>query len=206
MKATLAGDSTVPVAPEPTFGWRLYVLFAACLLLVFPLHEFAHYVTYRAMGVHLQMTLNTASPRNQSQRKPIAEFAGPLFNLLLAIGCVGAYYAALRGRLVWAAMGLAASMMRLVVYVIIVVAALVSGSGMTMGNDEPIAARLWGLPSLTLVAALSPPFIIILWLFLRSFSGTTHAKILNAIGLMILTFCAGMLVGNVLDPWLFPGR
>lgn len=101
-------------------------------------------------------------------------------------------------------MGLAASMMRLVVYAIIVVAAFVTGSGMTMGNDEPIAARLWGLPSLTLVAALSLPFVIVLWLFLRSFRGSTSVKILNAIGLTILTFCIGMLVGNVLDPWLFP--
>ena len=75
------------------------------------------------------MSLNTASPADPSQRKSIAEFAGPLFNLLLANGCVVAYYNARRGRLAWAAMGLAASMMRLVVYVIIVVAASVTGSG-----------------------------------------------------------------------------
>lgn len=206
MQTMLARNSTVSVSPPPSFDLRLYVLFAVCLLLVFPLHESAHYLTYRALGIHLQMSLNTASPADQSQRKPIAEFAGPLFNLLLASGCVVAYYTARRGRLAWAAMGLAASMMRLVVYVIIVVAASVTGSGMTTGNDEPIAARLWGLPSLTLVAALSPPFVFILWLFLRSFRGTASAKIINVIGLTILTFCIGMLVGNVLDPWLFPRR
>ena len=155
MRAALPRDSTVSSAP-PIFDLRLYVLFATCLLLVFPLHESAHYLTYRAMGVHLQMTLNTASPPDQSQRKPIAEFAGPLFNLLLATGCAVAYYTVRRGRLVWAAVGLAAAMMRLVVYLIIVVAAVVTGSGMTMGNDEPTAARMWGLPTLTFVGAFSP--------------------------------------------------
>lgn len=204
MQLTRARDSTVSASLPPSFDLRLYALFAVCLLLVFPLHEAAHYLTYRALGVRLQMTLNTASPADQSQRKPIAEFAGPLFNLLLATGCVVAYYTARRGRLLWAAMGLAASMMRLVVYLIIVVAAIVTGSGMTMGNDEPIAALLWGLPSLAFIVALSPFFGIILWLFLRNFRGTTSAKILNALGLTVLTFCIGMLVGNVLDPWLFP--
>lgn len=205
MRASLPRDSTVSVAP-PSFDLRLYLLFAACLLLVFPLHESAHYLTYRAMGIHLQMTLNTASPGDQFQRKPIAELAGPLFNLLLAIGCALAYYTVRGGTLVWAAMALAAAMMRLVVYVIIVVAAIVTGSGMTMGNDEPLAALLWGLPSLTFVVVFSPLFFAVLWLILRHFRGTPCIKILNAIGLTILTFCVGMLVGNVLDPWLFPRR
>src|SRR6516225_8533607 len=149
-------DSTTSVAPPLVFNLRFYALFAVCLFLIFPLHESAHYLTYRAMGVRLQMTLNTASPADQSQRKAIAEFAGPIFNLLLAIACLLAFYIARQRQLVWAAMGLAASMMRLVVYGIIIVAATVTGSGMTMGNDDPIAASLWGLPSLTFVIALAP--------------------------------------------------
>jgi hypothetical protein len=206
MGASLVHDSKVSLAPSPTFDLRFYFLFAACLLLVFPLHETAHYLTYRVMGVHVQMTLNTASPADQAQRKPIAEFAGPLFNLLLAIVCAFAYYTATRGRLLWAAMGLAASMMRLVVYAIIIMAAIITRSGMSIGNDEPIAASLWGLPSLTFVAVLSPLFVLVVWLFLRDFRGTPRIKVLNAIGLTLITFCIGMLIGNVLDPWLFPRR
>ena len=191
----------------PSFGWRLYVLFAICLFFVFPLHESAHYLTYHALGVHVRMTLNTASPADQSQRRAIAEFAGPLLNLALASGCVLAYYHMGRGRVLWAAMGLAASMMRLVIYAIILGAAIVTGSGMTTGNDEPIAARLLGLPSLTFVLALTPPFVFIVWLLLRTFrGGGTLRKCLNVLGLAFLTLCIGMLVGNVLDPWLFPSR
>jgi hypothetical protein len=202
----LARDSNVSPAPSFSFDLRFYFVFAACLLLVFPLHESAHYLTYRSMGIHLQMTLNTASPADQSQRKPIAEFAGPLFNLLLAIGCALAYCTASRGRLLWAAMGLAASMMRLVIYAIILVAAIITGSGMAMGNDEPIAASLWGLPSLTFVAALSPLFVLVVWLLLRDFRETLRMKVLNAVGLSLVTLCIGLLIGNVLDPWLFPHR
>ena len=199
-------DSTTSVAPPLVSNLRFYALFAVCLFLIFPLHESAHYLTYRAMGVRLQMTLNTASPADQSQRKAIAEFAGPISNLLLAIACLLAFYIARQRQLVWAAMGLAASMMRLVVYGIIIVAATVTGSGMTMGNDEPIAASLWGLPSLTFVIALAPLFVVIVWLLFRSFRGTLRGKALNAIGLTTLTFCIGMLIGNVLDPWLFPRK
>jgi hypothetical protein len=79
--------TSVPVTQRVrtlSFGLRLYALFALCTLLLFPLHESAHYLTYRLLGVHLHMTLNTASPRDQSQRKPIAELAGPLLNLVVA--------------------------------------------------------------------------------------------------------------------------
>jgi hypothetical protein len=61
-----------------------YLLFAAFALLIFPLHESAHYLTYRMLGIRVPMTLNTASPVDQSQRKPIAELAGPLLNLAIA--------------------------------------------------------------------------------------------------------------------------
>lgn len=196
----------VSVAQPPSFGLRLYVLFVSFLLLVFPLHESAHYLTYRLMGVHLHMTLNTSSPRDQSQRRAIAEFAGPLMNLVLASVCALVYYRVSTGKFIWGAMALAASMMRLVIYLLIIGAAIVTGSGMTMGNDEPIAAHLWGLPSLTFVAGLTPLFSFIVWVVLRTFAGSIPSKFLNVFGLILLTLGIGMLVGNVLDPLLFPNR
>jgi hypothetical protein len=95
-------------------------------------------------------------------------------------------------------------MMRLVIYGIIIVAAIITGSGMTMGNDEPIAASLWRLPSLTLVVVLAPLFVVIVWLLFLNFRATPRDKAVNAIGLTFVTFCIAMLVGDVLDPWLFP--
>ena len=67
-----------------SFGLPLYMLFVLCTLLLFPLHESAHYLAYRLLGVHVHMTLNTASPTDQSQRKAIAELTGPLLNLVVA--------------------------------------------------------------------------------------------------------------------------
>ncbi len=189
-----------------SFGPQLYVRFALWTLLLFPLHESAHYLTYRLLGVHLHMTLNTASPRDQSQRKPIAELAGPLLNLVVASAATLAYHNSQGQRLWWAALGLASAMTRLVVYALVVGAAIVTGSGLSLGNDEPIAAHLWGLPSLTFVGALAAPFVTIIWSIVRTFHGGREHKCLHVLGLGLTTLCLGMLVGNVLDPWLFPNR
>src|SRR5215470_6933792 len=53
-------------------------------LIMFPAHEMAHYITYRVLGIHVHMTLNTASPSDRALRRPVAELAGPLFNLGVA--------------------------------------------------------------------------------------------------------------------------
>jgi hypothetical protein len=175
-------------------------------LLLFPLHESAHYLTYRLLGVDLHMTLNTAPPKGQSQRHPIPELAGPLLNLLVA-GLATLAYRNLRwGRQSWAALAMASAMMRLVVYVLVVGAALVTGSGLSLGNDEPIAAHLWGLPSLTFVGVLTVPFVIVVWNIVRTFPASRARRGLHVIGLGLTMLCLGMLVGNVLDPWLFPNR
>jgi len=197
-----------PVADEPTIrmGARFYVLYVLMALLIFPVHEFGHYCAYRLLGVRLQMTLNTASPRDQSLRKPVAELAGPLVNLLVAVGAAVLFRVTGRRRQSLAALALAAAMMRLVVYVLVLAAALVTGSGLTLGNDEPIAARLWGLPSLTLVAILAIPFAAVVWDVLRSLRASATGKTVHIAGLAFIMFGAGMLIGNVLDPWLFPGR
>jgi hypothetical protein len=117
-----------------SFGLRLYILFALGELLLLPLYESAHYLTYRLLGVHLHMTLNTASPRDQSLRRPIAELAGPLLNFVVASAAVLAYHSSHGQRQSWAALGLASAMMRLVIYVLVVGAAIVAGSGLSPGE------------------------------------------------------------------------
>jgi hypothetical protein len=187
-------------------GLSFHALFAVCTLLLFPLHESAHYLTYRILGIHLHMTLNTASPNDQSQRKPIAELAGPLLNLAVASVAALAYQTFQRQRRLWAALALASAMMRLVIYVLVAAAAIATGSGLSLGNDEPIAAHLWGLPSLTLAGVLTIPFVIIVWSIVRTFQGSRICTILHVIGLGFTMLFLGMLVGNALDPWLFPNR
>ena len=204
---TIAAPVAVTEGVRPvSFGLPLYLLFAVFTLLLFPLHESAHYLTYRLLGVHLHMTLNTASPKDQSERRPIAELAGPLLNLVLASAAALAYDNSHSQRLWWAALGLTSAMMRLVIYVLVIGAAMVTGSGLSLGNDEPIAAHLWGLPSLTFVGVLTVPFVLIVWSIVRTFRGSRVRKVLHVLGLGLTMLCLGMLVGNVLDPWLFPNR
>ena len=189
-----------------SFGWPLYILFVLCTLLLFPVHESAHYLTHRLLGVDVHMTLNTASPKDQSKRRPIAELAGPLLNLVVASMAVLAYHKSHGQRQLWASLGLASAMMRLVIYVLVVGAAIRTGSGLSLGNDEPIAAHLWGLPSLTFAGVLTVPFLLLVWSVVRTFQGRPGSKFLHVLGLGLTTLCVGMFVGNVLDPWLFPNR
>ena len=185
-------------------GARFYLLFSALTLLIFPLHELAHYFTYRSLGVHLRMTLNTASPADQSQRVAIAELAGPLLNLAVATVATWAY---LRSRKTWlGAFAMASAMMRLVVYVLVIGVALVTGSALSLGNDEPIAARLAGVPGLTFVLVLSIPFIAVVVSILRTFQGSWTHKTGHVLAFGLTMMCLGIFIGNVLDPWLFPSN
>ena len=186
--------------------FRFYALFAVLMLVLFPLHESAHYLSYRAIGVHLHMTLNTASPTNQRLRRPFPEFAGPLLNLALGIFAALMLWFSGRAHFFWSATALAASLMRLVIYLLILVVAVKTGSGLSMGNDEPIAAHMWGLPSLTFVCLLSVPFLWIVWVAVDTWAGSRLSKIMNLFGLALVTFGIGTLIGNVVDPWLFPKR
>ena len=194
-------DCTVHTA-EPRGAGALagFLVFA---LLMFPAHEMAHYITYRALGIHLQMTLNTASPSDRVLRRPIAELAGPLFNLgVAAISAVLLLKTSARG---WwqRELSLAACLMRLDIYALILLATLITGSGMSLGNDEPIAAQLWGLPSLALVFVLLVPFLWIAVTVARSSWRTWSSLGAQFIVRAIIMFAVGVLVGNVLDPWLF---
>ena len=175
-------------------------------VLLFPVHEFGHYITYRLLGVHVQLTLNTASPDDQSLRRPVAELAGPLANLVIAFGAALAYQK-LGQRKSWlAALGLASAMFRLAVYSLVLGVALFTGSGLSMGNDEPIAARLWGLPSFTFVGIFAIPFLLIVWSIARTFRANRFRTLLHILGLGLMTLCLGILIGNFIDPWLFPSR
>ena len=158
------------------------------------------------MGVELHMTLNTASPRDQSQRTAIAELAGPLVNLCLGSVAAFAYLQTTPKREWLAAAALSAALMRLVIYVVIIGATIATGSATSIGNDEPIAARLAGLPGLTFLSVLSIPFVVIVVSVLRTFQGTRARKLAHLAGLSLTMMGLGILIGNVLDPWLFPGR
>ena len=187
-------------------GLRFYLIFLLTAFLIFPVHELAHYVTYRLSGVQLQMTLNTASPQDQSLRRPLPEIAGPLLNLALAVAALCAFCNDEPRKIYWAALALAAALMRLALYILILAAALVSRSGLSLGNDEPIAAHLWGLPSLTFVALFSVPLLLIVWSVVRTFQCSRTRTWLHVFGFSLLLISIGALIGNVLDPWLFPTR
>jgi hypothetical protein len=156
--------------------WKFYVLFVLVTIAIFPIHESAHFLAYRAFGVHLYMTLNTASPADQDQRLPMAEIAGPLLNLVLAAAATVLLRVSTKYRRLWATTALSASLMRLAIYLVIVVATLITGSGLAVGNDEPIAAHMWHLNSLTLVGLLSVPFLLVVWTVSRSLTGTPSQR------------------------------
>ena len=168
---------------------------------MFPLHELAHALVYRAFGINVRMTLNTASPADKSQRIVWAELAGPIVNLL--VGSAALIMFRLRRRMWLAQLALAAAMMRLTVYVLIVLAALVTGSGMSLGNDEPIAAQLAHLPSLTFVGLLAIPFAAIVYAIGKDFGSGVLRRAAYVGLLMLITVAVGFVVGTVLDPWLF---
>ena len=97
-------------------------------------------------------------------------------------------------------------MMRLVIYILVVGAAVVTGSGLSLGNDEPIAARLWGLPSLTFVALMAVPFAWITGMVASAAWGRWPLAVRHLVVRAVLMLGVGVLVGNVLDPWLYPRR
>jgi hypothetical protein len=77
--------------------------------------------------------------------------------------------------------------------------------GVKLGDDEPIAAHLWRRPSLVLVGVLAVPFLVIISLVMLEGSwpqSCTRARFWLHHAVAII----GTLIGNVLDPWLFPRR
>lgn len=108
-----------------------------------------------------------------------------------------------RGQEAWGALALAAAMLRLVVYAIVIVAALFLGSGFALGNDEPIAARLLGLPSLSFVGLLAPLFAGVVWTVTRTFHARWYGRVGHLLGLGLTTLALGIFVGRILDPWIF---
>ena len=204
----MQASPSAAVAPQTRplrFSIGFYAAFVLCSVLIFPIHESAHYLAYRVYGIHVRMTLNPASPADQSERKPLAELAGPVMNLAIAFGAALAYFKFPPHRMWWAALALASSMMRLVIYFLVSVAAIITGSGLRLGNDEPYAAHLWGIPALSLVALLTIPFAVVVWSVVRTFRGSLRSKVLHVMGLGVATLVIGTVVSNV-DPVLFPNR
>jgi hypothetical protein len=181
-------------------------LYSLLVVFLFPVHELAHYSAYRLLGIDVPITLNTASPQNPALRQPIAELAGPLLNLAVATVAAALY---LKGRSHHRWLGelaLAAALMRLVVYGLVGGAAVVTGSGLALGNDEPIAAHLWGLPALTFVALFAVPFLWIVGAVARVAWEGSWRRARHVLGRAGVTFGVGIVIGTVLDPWLFPHR
>src|SRR5207247_6544773 len=79
------------------------------------------------------------------------------------------------------------------------------GSGLRLLNDEPYAAYLWGIPSLSLVALFAIPFAVVVWSVVRTSQGNFRWKVLHVIGLGLTMLIIGTVVSNV-DPILFPNR
>jgi|SRR5579864_7227697 len=184
--------------------WKFYFIYALWMLLLFPVHESAHYVGYRMAGVSVRMTLNTVTPYDETQRRAAPELAGPLMNLVVGAVAVYAFYHAKRGHQWWAALALCAALFRLAIYLIVLVGAAVTGSGMGMGNDEPIAASLLHLPSLTFVFLLTPFFLMIVWCVLRDIEGSWLRRSGHLLGLTAVTIGLGVFIGQFVDFWLFP--
>jgi hypothetical protein len=197
-------DLSIVTLPDNPWGMRQFALFTVSLLLIFPVHEFAHFLTYRFFGVDVRLTLNTASPTDQSQRFALAELAGPLLNLVIAIGAAIAFR--LYRRMWLAHLALAAAMMRLVIYGLVLVAAMITGSGLSLGNDEPTAARLAGLPSLTFVGVFAVPFAWVVHVVVKAMYSGVVRRLRYVLLLAFITLCVGLLVANVLDPWLFTDK
>jgi hypothetical protein len=186
-----AAPHAIPKQIQPiSISWKFYARFCLCAMLMFPLHEFSHYLAFRMLGVNVRPTLNTASPRRSWQRKPMSEPAGPLLNLALAGWCAVAARKLNRLPACFAALALASSTMRLVIYVLVLGAALVTGSGLKLGNDEPIAADLWRLPSLVLVGVLAVPFLVIISLVMRQFAGQSRSRASKEAGATRLYTCS----------------
>jgi hypothetical protein len=56
------------------------------------------------------------------------------------------------------------------------------------------------------LSSINVPFIYIVWAVGRHSAGSRFSKAVNLCGLASVTFGIGILIGNVLDPWLFPKR
>jgi len=135
----------------------------------------------------------------------LAELAGPTVNLVIGVGAALAYFKFQRYRMWWAALALASSMMRLVIYALVTAAAIITDSAVRLLNDERYAAYLWGIPSLSLVALFAIPFAVVVWSVVPTSQGNFRWKVLHVIGLGLTMLIIGTVVSNV-DPILFPNR
>lgn len=199
-------DTAVPSlsrsAVRVKLGTRFYLLFAVFVFVQFPIHELGHLLAFEIAGIPAEMSLNRTSPLDPAMNHAGAVLAGPLLTLGIAAFAAWGFWRFRRFRLAWAAVAFSAASFRLLLYVVLTVAAL---SGSEFGsNDEPIAADLLGLPDLTFVALLGIPFVIVVAAVMVGVEGSRLKKLGHIVLMLIITFGIATVVEQGLQPLVFP--
>jgi hypothetical protein len=112
------------------------------------LHELAHALTYRLMGVPVRFTLNTTTPDPDEALWP-ATLSGPTFTLFL--GCLGAFVFSRGLDQVISLAGLGLAVSQLSVRPALHLAML---SGRMLENDEVQIADALGLPRIPVILGM----------------------------------------------------
>jgi hypothetical protein len=155
-----------------------------------PLHELAHALTYRLMGVPVRFTLNTTTPEPDEPLWP-ATLSGPTFTLFL--GCLGAFVFSRSFDQTVALAGLGLAVSQLAVRPALHVVML---SGRMLENDEVQIADELGWPRVPVILAAFAgyAFMLVLTVLLALRFGVAWWSLVAA---LLMTF-----VGTVLTLWL----
>ncbi len=155
-----------------------------------PLHELAHALTYRLMGVPVRFTLNTTTPDPDEALWP-ATLSGPTFTLFL--GCLGAFVFSRSFDQIIALAGLGLALSQLAVRPVLHVVML---SGRMLENDEVQIADELGWPRVPVIlgAFAGYAFMLVLTVLLALRFGVAWWSLVAA---LLMAF-----VGTVFTLWL----